>query len=314
MPTASKSKKKQPQRKPKPKTKPKTRQPRIPPHLIHSVCGLTDPFCEHANGAKYPDDSSVRTLPWTFRTRGSLASSSSGDVAALIFPQLMYYPLAFPETTSGSTVLLWADFAAATALGTPSGYRIVSWGLRLRNVTAPLYASGMVHLRSWPIKDGIDMQDVDCLSYNATTSNSTPLQDVKDLIYIGEHTDQMPQVFYTPSLDGLNTANADTRGFVPLTVYVSGAPASTTVLEYEIVIHYELTFVPTDNLGMVATPAPPANPILTSAAAIVTSKAQSIFTRGLDALGDAIVGRATSALMKLTMPGRVASGVAMLVD
>lgn len=294
---------------PRPQGQPKSSVPRA---LVSRVCGLTDPFCEHANGAKYPDDSRTRTLAYSRRSRGSISSLPDGTGAFLFYPIYDFQGVSYPATSSGDQVLTWTNFPATSYIGNASSYRIVSWGVRFRNITAPLSSSGMVHLRGWGNIEGASFDGVSTRSYNASSALDTPLQDAKDIVYVGEHTSQMPQAFYSVNSDAANVAGNTAHGFNGLTVYLAGVPASVDVLDYEMVVHFELVFETSDGLGQAATPAPPANPLITAGANYVSSSAKSMFQYGIERVSKHLTDVATAALLRATPQGRFAGAMLAL--
>jgi hypothetical protein len=263
---------------------------------VHSICGLTDPFCAHANGAKYPDDSSARTLAYTFRGRKSLATDANGECAYLWFPQYAYQPITFASARTGGGVTAWTDFPASAYLSGTASYRIVSAGYILRSITAPLNASGIVSVRDYAaVPDRLTT--VDMTTFNANATADIPLRLLNNFASISSHSSKMPQIFYPVGDDSAAIGSVSTeRGFNPQTIFVTGAPINTTVITMEYVIHFELIFPDDQGLAQACTPPPPANSLITQSAARVTSQVPSFFERGAKALGDVVIRSAARAL------------------
>lgn len=66
---------------------------------VHSLCGLIDPFCSHAIGAKYPDLSSNKSLPFTYKTLDTVTTNAGGDVSFIVLPVVTADPLLFGTNT-----------------------------------------------------------------------------------------------------------------------------------------------------------------------------------------------------------------------
>ena len=266
-----------PQNKPAPKPR-KVRQ-MAPPELVGQVCGLTDPFCEHAYGARYPDDSSSRTLPFTVRQREILTSNPSGEKGLLVAPAINFSPFAVSTAVTG-TVLTFVSYDAAVVpvLTGTSEFRIVSVGMILRNVAPMLTASGMVSVRSWA-QDGNGIASIDGQSYGASKVVDVALTELKDMHIVFEHTSQMPQAFYDPAIvSPTNAVGTWTNpGFNPITIFVNGCPASTAVISVEYVMHVELKFGDSSALLLATVPSPKANSLVTGTASYITSEAKSFF-------------------------------------
>lgn len=301
---------------------PRSSVPRPHPAMVSQVCGLVDPFCEHARGAKYPDDSSIRTLPFTFRTTQTLTTNASGSVCAILWPRISSDGSGVynPATTVGTTVTPATNFAAATvaALSGFTSYRIVSCGFRVRRISPLLTTSGMVFTRSHAIDLGSEMGVFQGNTYSASQSNDTALADASDLCFIFEHTSQMPQTFYNPQ--DTVFATAIPSGFNPATVFVTGAPATTNVAELEFIMHVEYVFSPVAPLALATTPSPPSSALVTAAASAATSAGSTFFHDAIEIVGKAVREKAlsylSSALSRSNDPRlRIAgSAAAYLVD
>lgn len=268
----------------------------VPRAIVSKICGLTDPFCEHARGARYPDDSSSRTLPFTHRARYNLISNVTGDLNYLWWPSFGFEPLTFPSLVAGNVVTTWTDFPAQALISGVTKYRIVSSGFIVKSITAPLNASGEIGVRTWPSSMGSAMQPLDLASYNCNQAKNQPLRLLNGMAVVTEHSDQMPQVFYQSSLDTPTVAIRAANGFTPATIYATGVPASTTVAVIETYIHYELCFDDSTGMQQVAVPPPPSNAIVTQAAAKVTSAIPAIMEKGAQATGALIVRMASRAI------------------
>lgn len=289
--------------------------------LIASVCGLTDPFCVHAIGAKYPDASSLRSLPWTLHGRTQLASNAAGNGALLFLPNYINAPflaataIALPPTAS------FGNFSDATAnrVASVNAFRLVSWGMRLKNVVAPLAAGGMVHVRSLTNREGFGLGQVDMTTYSRSESLDIPLQDCRDVHIVGSRTDQRPADWYPAGLTGAGVivTNWQSPGFNPVSVYVTGVPATAGILDIEFIYHYELQFDDTSDLGLLATPAPIANPLLASAASAAQSAAKHFFNQSASAVASFLERRAATAIGTLLggpVGGATAGMLALTVD
>lgn len=308
----------------KPNQPPKQQQlanvPRSPPNreLISQVCGITDPFCPHAVGAKYPDASSVRTLPYTRKLRYVLSTDASGYANIFINPQYSYYPYSTNNVYTGNTITSWNHFTSYSTIAGVHGYRIVSAGYILRHIVSPLNSAGMVHIRQYGTENCALLAPLDTTTYNATSAVSVAVQDLKETAVVLQRTSQMPQTFYLQSTDTQIMGNSTTHGFATSTVAISGAPANTAILEIEFFINFELIFDDGSDLAQVATPPPPSNAVVSMAASRVTSTIVPIVEGGVAAFGKIVVSKAASALAGYLFgpPGALAtrSALAITVD
>lgn len=326
MPTKSKSKKSTTSSKAKKQVALPKKQPIVNPNnnklmvrrQMHNVCGLSDPFCDHANGAKYPDSSNVRTLTLSLKGTFDVITNASGVAAFLFQPDFMYLPQSTPTVLGvGGLVTGWDARSAMNTNLPATGYRIVSAGFHMRRICAPLTTSGIVRIRSWGTNNFGTLDTIPTATYNATSISDVSLQDLKDFAAICPHSAASPQLIYNTGVDTPIVSNSTPNGYQPITVFVGGAPASTTVIVVSWVINYELVFDEDQALAQLATPSPPANSIITTAAAKVTSTLPSFFDKGVSMVAGYIERKALSALGSFLggpAGAAVGTGMAMLVD
>lgn len=279
----------------------------VPRSLIHKACGLVDPFCIHAIGARYPDDSSTRTVPFSFHSSVNVTTDANGNATLLWSPQYAFAPTT-TATTTGPGVTGWNAFAAIGLVGDVKQYRIVSSGFIIRSIAAPLNASGLVQIRTWSDQDNTSIATCTLNGYNGSYSADIPLRICDDVAVITPHSSAMPQTFYNDANDSATVVNKQANGFVPVTVFITGAPINFTVAVIEYFINYELTFIPGSGSAQMATPPPAANPVLSSVANHMTSTVQPIVKRGVAALGSMIVDKAITGFA--AMLGGPAAGMA----
>jgi hypothetical protein len=165
-----------------------------------------------------------------------------------------------------------------------TGYRIVSAGLKIRRISAPLHSSGMVHIRSYAQENGAKFTHLSANDLQVSNHMDVPLQDCKELTVLFPHTSQMAQTFYPINESAVNTWDWKAAGFGAVLVSISGGPADTNALQVEFIMHVEYVFSDNAPLALAATPSPPANQVVTSLAAKVTSSADYFVHKSLDAV------------------------------
>lgn len=267
---------------------------------VQLVCGVTDPFCEHARGAKLPDTSSTRTLTIYNRKRVTFTSDANGTHHSLFNAQYYYDPIAYGATATGSVITSWQPIAVS---GMPSvqNFRIISIGIRLNAISAPLYQSGMVSVRVWSQETLENYGTIDLASYLVTQAYDIPLSDCKDKVIILNRTSQRPETFHIAggnagTAESSTVTSCKTNGFTPVTIYLSGVPVSTAVLSVEYIINYEVLPLDSNEYATLATQAPPYDPILVNAATHVRSVFTNTLFNGVKAAGAAIESRAKAYL------------------
>jgi hypothetical protein len=274
---------------------------------VNQVCGLTDPFCGHASGAKYPDDTSLRSLPYTVHYNTTVGSDANGNLGLLVWPTWFYSSFVGGAVNVGGdtfTPSLNFSVPVVPVLTGQSKARIVSMGIRVRNVAPALTASGMVYLRSFPAELAASLVTIQGTSYMASQSKDVPLIECRDEAVVFEHSSQMPQIFYDGNLQHPTPAvvTAVASGFLPVTIMGNGLPASTPCLQVELVMHMEYLFQDNAALALAATPPPTSNALVTSVAAKITSAGEATFHAGVESLSRWVQAKAIGYLAK-NLPG-----------
>lgn len=308
--TKKQSKAQKPKPRPVKKSQPKPMGPRrIPKHVVSKVCALTDPFCHHSSGVQYPDNSPVRTVPFQYKEVATITTNAAGSGAYLILPN--YYTYGYVGgAMSGNTFTTDTNTTLQGKIPNVSQFRIVNWGVRIKSLSAPLYASGMVRVRALNETDGSSFATLDVGSYNRSQVADIPLKDAHDIAVIGPPTQQpRPQLYTLAQVQPtLATTAWQAAGFSAVTVAIVGGPANTAALELEFTYNFELVFESGEGLSQLAKNPPRASAPLANSAAVVTSHPTSIYERGVsqasrtvEALATAAIASAGDALFDLGM-------------
>jgi len=277
-------------------------------HLVHPICGLNDPFCEHADGAKYVDMGSTRTLPYTFRGIVNLTTLATGNGSAAFLPNWLNNPITLANTDVGGGVFSYNALSAAGLLTGVDAVRITSAGVILRVISAPLTTSGYVAIRNYGGANSNSINTQNQLSFlNCTASHNIPLADCKEFAAVTRRTDVTASQFRTPAAiaaSGGSPIAWTSPGFEHMSITVMGAPASTAVLQIEYVVHLELVFEATESMATMATHTPKANPTLADAVNEVSSELIPYAKQGVAAFGRSVIKQAGTALVTM-LAGRL---------
>jgi len=279
---------------PRPKN-PKRRSKAPSSNDVAKICGLVDPFCSHAMGSKYPDASSVKTLPFTVQFEQILSSDAEGELGALLAPQVGFSPVS--TTSVVGTVMTQTAFPAAPVpvLSGAQKYRIVSCGVILKSIAPLLTASGMISVRSIPSEVGTNLTLITGNSYGVSQVKNIPLVDLTDTGIIFEHSSQIPTAFYPIETSAL-VADWLAPGFTPVTVYGQGLPASTSCIHLQFVMHLEYFFDDGSALALATTPAPQPQPWLTDTSTKLTAHLGNYFAESSSKLSTYIENYALTQL------------------
>jgi hypothetical protein len=238
-----------------------------------------------------------------------LITDASGFANVLLRPQYIFRPYTFPSAATGNAVSAWTNFPAATTIAGISDYRIVSCGAIVRRIAAPLTSSGVVYFNSYSTTPS-SLALVNTDTFNASNTRSLALQDCKDVPIIFQRDGSLPSVWYYDTAAAV--VNLVPNGFNPITIGVSGGPASAGVLEIEFITHYELRFPDDQGLAQLGVPGPMDTPALSNAASVVRSKLSAFLELAVDRVGGYVADKASKALVNMLPPP--ARAVARIVN
>lgn len=259
------------------------------------VCSITDPFCVHAIGAKYPDSSSVPTLPFTFRGRYTASTNAAGNVGFLLLPGFDYQFASDTVVTTPPTIVPTNLLTLAAITFVPSQYRIVTAGLRLRCIAPALTAQGMVRIRHFGNPTGgSGLTSINASSFNAALTADIPLKDCLDVVIPLRRIGANATEFVRPT--DTNTSSTVSGwvspGWGAVSIYVDGGPASLAALDIEAIFNYELRFSDGDTMNAVTTPATPIDNTVTQISSQITTGMKGGFLAGAEQFGRYVADKA----------------------
>lgn len=285
---------------------------------------MTDPFCPHAFGAKVPDNSSVRTVPYTKHYSAGLNSDADGNFSYVYAPSYL-----FRGFYVGMLLGLACDYGSTITANSPTyadRVRLVSVGLRIRGVLTPLNASGMIYLRTLSdtgsngttsagfvaIPNVTDYRARQCLDL------STSKIPAGGITVLPERTANPIETMYPPG-DELNVQASKwvAQGFHPVVISGFGLPANSNCLVVEVIEHWEIALSDNSDIMAFATPPPPYNPHVNDAVREVASRSKSFLLDSVEQFGRKVVTMAGQALttaigMRMGLPGKATQ--LLLVD
>lgn len=271
--------------------------------LIHKVCGQTDPFCQHAVGAKMFDRSSAPSITIQCRAFATITSDASG-YAAWSFSGDPFQGYALAGLTAGAVTSWfaaskpseWTNFISPNMLQ----YRIVSSGFRLFCTAAPLSASGTLMVAT--------LSDLPSATIGMTISSNLYTEVARYTIAGHESVWHSKPVSAGQYTEYVNVAAGNgSNGVTNALVYIAGAPASTSMLSVEMIWNVECTPDTNNGMARMATPAFRHVSQIEDAASNTTAKIPSSYKGGIEAFGQLVVRAAKGAVTQLALDtiGRV---------
>lgn len=203
------------------------------PTLMRYLCGLTDPFCEHASVARIPDMSSAPSFTYTLNQVVNVVSDAQGRAVWNIGAN-MNYPASYANMDVNGVIESWTAVAGTSQWtnlgGEGSAYRIVSWGAHFMTTQAPLTAAGVITAGSIQYEAAVITN-----SNQSGFSNDVILAPVANasLVAIGQPID-MDATMYVPMTTMIND------DFTQLVFMFNGCAASTTIGQFFLVYRLEV--------------------------------------------------------------------------
>jgi len=284
--------------------------------MVKHVCAVTDPFCEHAEGAYSPWGSNQRTVPFTFRGYSAFGSGAGGDA-------IIYFGAERDEYLCGASTT--TTFAPAGVLpvqvGTTPSFitqaRLVSAGIRWWTPIAATSAGGAIAVI--PITDPVAL-----LATSTTTAEftNTPGTVITDLRQPGTFVFSPRELTYREfGTMGATTTAPTTEDFNGVVLAITG-PASSDVIIVQWEYHFEGLLDTTVglSLGRQVKPKPHVNQILGMLdnmfghySGSPNSVSRMIYNKASSAVG-ALIRQAGSAAISRLLPPVGAALAIMDVD
>lgn len=264
--------------------------------LMRQVCSITDPFCKSAEGAKYPDASSMKTLAWRSEVFQTVNTDAQGR-AALIFspmPDNCYSTVAtFGSGMTIATLNSWAPMPGwSNWLAGGVTWRVVSMGMELRSTNSAMNNQGSIGIACLPASttEMIISPSTDLNATNFGANQRISANAGKQMVAISHSDGVVSKEFKLTSNPATN--NACSYGNDVLIAYMVGGPASTASIEARLVINYELSFSKTSVFNQISTPAAVENTTVTTGANFVKRSIDQVIVGGSKELESRVMGAA----------------------
>lgn len=238
------------------------------------LAALLAPFSSRAYGARVPDDVDIPTCTASIKGFGSVSTDSAGVQGFILrYHPNTCYAYANTSTTAG-VISNWAVEGPLNSAGLSSlcaiagAVRTVGFGVRCQALMPPSTITGNLHVCLVPdIYTGSSnpyalptgsTQNMVAAMQSQVYYQKIPLASLtmNDMLITGRITDYSGTKFYAPNLGDFNTSSNSnavltTSGWMTLVVYVEGANASSKVIEFDTVHHFEyLPSVGTNGLDL----------------------------------------------------------------
>lgn len=274
------------------RTKPVMQQLTKQPAFKEAVCAITDPFCYRARNAKYPDGKGGGTLAMQVRGHSSMTTGTTNYTTGSLklFQGALPYGAINGLTNTGSAWTLssgWADITGSTNFQAYTNtYRIVSWGIVVRNLLPSATASGYVVVRKLSHAPAASSTSTNAVTYGSEVC-TYPVYAGMEVSIIGK-----PSGIDSTSFQAQNTTTSVTAGWDAISIELVGGPTSGTPLDCEFVYNVEITLADA-NLALHEFIPPDAGPQakVTTVASHIQSKVSSVVEGGIDKFGAHVLSK-----------------------
>lgn len=208
-----------------------------------AICAVTDPFCPHAKGARWPDGNGASTMTYQGRGLRTFTTFSNGGQIFYVTPQINYQFLTASSYLTGTYTMLsaYSQTGTSSLSSYASTARVVTSGIIIRNVLPALTAAGIMIVTR--------MGSMPAVSAAITAGDMVGNQITTYSIVAGM---EIPIIFHPQGIDArdfkaANTSSTIVDGWDTIKVEIIGAPASTLTLSVEFITNVELTLAPSFN-------------------------------------------------------------------
>jgi hypothetical protein len=230
------------------------------------------------------DRDTLPSLTYQVRKFQHISTDANGQCTVLVTPRVTDMGRT-AATYTGSTVATWNayfDAPNATDLTTEfSRYRVVSAGVRVFSIVAPLSASGSVVVQV--SRNAAESPDITSYAYEEVYH--TPLKGA-DLVWVtkpAEEFDHYRDITYGGAYIHSSVAY----------ISVYGGPATTPVIGLEWILNLELIPKADTYAAQLTTDAAPHVPPIEAASATMLGNMESVFYKGVSQLSSAVTRMAT---------------------
>jgi hypothetical protein len=247
--------------------------------LAQEICALSNPFCEEARGAKWPDGSMTKSVPYTGEAilqLGTPAAAGAGagtNNSCLIVPNFQYVG---QPTTDYDGVTGIAVFGTLTyGMAMPSGvarYRLLSCGIKIIPIVPKLSASGVIRIRLTSPLGGTSLQNMVSSSMFVDAKRDYSLATDQPIYVVLARTGEEANLYRDTNAVTDSLIDWVNPGFQAAQISITGVPVNTACVEIQLIYHFELVFKDNESGNFFATPSPPTSTVATSGATGVLSK------------------------------------------
>lgn len=281
--------------------------------LVHKVCALTDPFCEHARNAMYPDSTGGKVLTEQIRFTYAGQNDGSGQIFCGFQANPLYPFLSYTGAITATQAGTAAAFSSPGYTGQFATYgksaRVVSWGVRIINLAGMTTSGGTC---SMMVGDALALStNIVYAPVNWNYCQVQPLTHGAQFCFISRPYGAGARDFIPVATYNSTTyANED---WECLYFYAASNGPGITTLQFEFVMNIEFTLGAAGSAFATYAKQSPANsPLLQTAASKVQTSMSPLLAASADRFARKIEDKAANALVSLGVGALGAIGGAIV--
>jgi hypothetical protein len=228
-----------------------------------------------------------------------MATDAFGNAAMMFIPNYLYAPFSAAFGIAANVATYSNPLVLGSRLANVSGYRITSFGIKVRGISAPLNASGTLSIRGLGQKTGGTMGLVSTTGFSVDWYEDVALRNTDEVCIIARKLDGQSDFFSLPTDTTPSSALTSwvAPGWGAFQLAVMGGPANTNIMSIEIFLNMEVTFADGESLALLATPPPKFSGEFQAITREVSSTGRSVFLKGAEQVGKWAVQHAGQAAM-----------------
>jgi len=287
------------------KKPPKLRlEPARKKNIHEGICSITDPFCYHAKNAKLPDGQGGGTLAFQVRAHYS-PGGITGATGSITYcgANLPYGFLDATSYAAGNFTMLSvysnvggnvANFSAYAQM-----FRIVSWGIIVRNTLPALTAQGMITISKMSSMPPVSSVEA-AMQETGSELTSYPICAGTEISVIGKPSGGSSKMFTAQN----TTTTLPGVGWDVIKVEVSNTGVAATTIDIEFYYNVEIQLKEANvGLHQFIRPDAPSAPQTIAASTTVMSKMGSIIEGGAARAGKVVLSHAEDAVEEFLSSG-----------
>lgn len=246
----------------------------VNPKLLRDVCSLTNPFCDVAKGARWPDNSHTKSVGYSYEQLATFATDSTGSLSVLM--PVGMRPLVALSTIAGgyATYATPVNFPGTTPMSNVVRWRVTSYGVKVSCISTRMNTQGILRLRLLSPMNGSTLGLVPVGTPYGDLAIDEPLSRFieKDMFVTFNPLGTDARLFRSFESLPTNWADWNNPGWQVLQVSVEGGEVSSTVIAVTLYANYEFVFDDSSTLQLMASPPPQNSMVAAEASASVVSR------------------------------------------